>query len=140
MKKALSIILAFVFILLAFCSCDFNAPLRKKMLEYYSDDGNYVELQGVVISPENDYGYMEIDILTESHGFPLNAETGYGEFESGLVYNLNPGDEITFISAPMYFYNGHVLPIMALEKDDVVILAFEDGKSSYLAWIEESFK
>ncbi len=140
MKKTLSTILTFVFILLAFCSCNFNTPLRKKMLEYYSDDDNYVELQGSVISPENDRGYMEIDILTESHGFPLNAQTGYGEFESGLIYNLNPGDEITFISAPMYFYNGHVLPIMALKKDEVVILAFEDGKSSYLAWIEESFK
>lgn len=139
MKKYVSILLLLSSIFFI-VSCDYNAPLRKKMLEYYSDDNNYVELQGVVISPENDCGYMEIDILTESHVFPLNAQTGYGEFESGLIYNLTPGDKITLVSAPMYFYNGHVLPVMALKKDDVVILTFEDGKSSYLAWIEETFK
>ena len=121
-------------------SCNFNAPLRNKMFDYYSNNDNYVELQGIVISPENSFGRMEIDILTESHGFPVNAQTGYGEFESGAIYELTSGDKITFISSPMYFYNGHVLPIMALKKDDVVLLEFEDGKKMYLEWIEENFK
>ena len=110
------------------------------MLEYYSNDGNYSELEGILISYENERGYMEVDILTESHNFPLNAQTGYAEFQFRAFYGLNPDDKITFVSAPYHFYNGHTLPIMALEKDGVVILSFEDGKSSYLAWIKENFK
>lgn len=142
MKKSVSILtlIALLISCMFLSSCDFNAPLRNKMLDYYSNNDNYVELQGIVVSPENSYGRMEIDILTESHGFPLNAQTGYAEFEVSAIYELAPGDKITFVSAPMHFYNGHILPIMALEKDGVVLFNFEDGKESYLNWIEENFK
>ena len=40
----------------------------------------------------------------------------------------------------MYFYNGHYLPIVHIEKDEKEYLSFEVGKQNYLKWIEETFK
>ena len=50
-------------------ACDFNAPLRNKVVEYYSDDDNYVRLTGIVVSKTDDW-ILEINILTEEHNIP----------------------------------------------------------------------
>lgn len=146
--KKISIYFICVLSIFCFASCDFNAPLRNKMLNYYSQDDKYLELEGTIVSTiiREDYNelFLEVELKREHSKFPCNADTGYNEFVlvfwSEQKYDLNVGDNIIFTSAPMYFYNGHYLPIVHIEKDEKEYLSFEVGKQNYLKWIEETFK
>jgi len=144
MKKTTLLLLVFISMLTLY-SCDYNAPLRRKMIGYYTQDDVYVHLSGTVVSIEeqDDWTLVIIDILTENHGFSLNTATGYGEFViiSGntLVVSLCVGDVIEFTSAPFYFYSGHRWPIVALRRNGEELLSFEQGRIDYLRWIRETF-
>ena len=147
MKKVLVFLLCIIFVGVI-VSCDVNAPLRRKMLAYYNNDSNYSELTGRIVTASyssiDDILLLEVDILTESHDYPLNAETGYGEFAivywSAQDYHLYENDIIQFSSAPMYFYNGHVLPAVSLHHEEKELLAFAEGKESYIKWINANFE
>ena len=140
MKKR-TLFLLLLIVTLGITACDFNSPLRDKMIEYYSDDNNYQSLDGVVVNIESNI--LEINITTPNHSFPININ-GCQEFElmnyGDWVSDIKVGDEISFISAPMYFYNGHCLPIVSLEKEGQLYLSFDKGKDDYLHWIKETFK
>lgn len=145
MKKYLLLFITLILFILS--SCDMNAPLRNKMIDYYSDNEVYSELYGRITSMEYSESakeiVIEIDILTQNHSFPLDPQTGWCEFSirttSEGSLNIHIGDEIEFTSAPMYFYNGHRLPILSLKKGDETILEFEEGKERYILWIVETF-
>lgn len=126
--------------LILFVNGAFDGILAKKMLEYYRDDNNYVELEGVIVSKDNKADVLYIEITTENHDFStFNDKSTDFRIYSETDVELNIGDTLKFISAPMYFYNGHRLPIISLEKDGEIYLTFEKGKSDYLNWIQKTF-
>ena len=151
MKNLLLKIFTCIFVLGAcfylMTTCDCNAPLRNKMLNYYTQESNYQQLTGRIISikyfDDVDELFIEIDILTENHNFPLNATTGYGEFDivdwSNYQFLLQEKEIIVFTSAPMYFYNGHILPIVKLEKNNQEFLSLSCGMDNYCNWIKKTF-
>lgn len=142
-----SIVVLFVVLAFLFQGCDFNAPLRNDMLEYYSDDDVYVELcatvQNVRYNDHTQNTEFDVVLLTKIEEFQLSIVDGVSTF--GIARfgyeetRISVGDEIQFISAPFYFYNGHDLPIMELRKDGEILLEFEEGKSNYITWINEEF-
>lgn len=145
MKKVLCIIVILSVVFL--CACDYNASLRNKMVDYYSENENYSVLQGKVSSVKLQEDIREIhimvDIVTPGHDFPLSPRTNLCEF---VIVNyteeeksISVGDEIEFISAPMHFYNGHDLPIVSLKVGDSEIMTFEEGKDRYLSWVKQTF-
>lgn len=145
MKRMLCIMI--VISVLLMCACNFNGPLKSKMVEYYSNTENYSALNGTVSSvkiiEDSREILIEIDILTPEHEFPLNAATNLCEF---VIVNyaeeeksISVGDEIEFVSAPMYFYNGHHLPVVSLRVGETEIMTFEEGQSRYLSWINQTF-
>ena len=116
----------------------FNAPLKKHMTEYYSDDSNYINLDGVIVSI--DTSQWEIDITTENSGITAEGPvTFHVMIDLDWLDEMEVGDEISFVTAPMYFYNGHIWPVVAVEKDGKTYVSFEDGKERYLQWIEKTF-
>ncbi|MCI9406798.1 MAG: hypothetical protein HFK06_00360 [Clostridia bacterium] len=123
-------------------ACDFlNEPYRRRMLEYYSDDSNYVILTGSIVEITYDC-VLEIEILTEDHNFPTygSSSMSFQLYTSKASdYGLDIGDIITFTSAPWIFYNGHNLPIVSLSRGEEQFFTFETGKKEYLKWIEEEF-
>ena len=144
MKKIILSLLLINLILIT--SCDFiapNGPLRNKMLDYYSVDENYIEVTGIIISIDADRNLLGIDILSEDASIWRREETGCVEFflvdYSEQNYNLNINDKIIFTTSVMYFYNGHDLPIISLEKDGEVLLSFDEGKEMYLDYIKDRF-
>lgn len=145
MKKIFLVVLVITLFILTACSI--NAPLKNKMLNYYSDNNVYSQLYGEITSVEYFEDakeiVVEIDILTQGHSFPLNPETGLCEFSvvniSADILDISVGDEIEFTSAPMYFYNGHRLPIVSLSRGNKSIVEFEVGKEKYIRWINETF-
>lgn len=139
MKKIMTVLL--VICLTFLVSCDFNAPLRNKMIKYYSNDENYVKLEGILVEI-TERKELKIQITTGAHEYERYVgETLYFTVYSNeyLLKSLFVGDELVFVSAPMIFYNGQEEPIIALEKGGKTYLSFEDGKASYLKWIEETF-
>ena len=146
MKKT-SLLLSSLACILLLVACDFNAPLRNKMINYYAQDDVYYELQGQIASIEynkdTDILFLEIDLESNNYDFPINAETEYCEFNivnwSAYEFNLKTNDVVVFWSAPMRFYNGHRPPIVGLRKNDVQYISLEDGKDNYINWIKEKF-
>lgn len=149
MKKITTLL---VLLSLIFCSalsaCDFLAS-DKAMLDYYSNDSNYEELTGVITSKEYDKRYgLAIDITSNSQTFTLYREVGceivkvnwvFALYSHRYLYDdLSVGDTIVFTSASMVFYNGQLLPIVALEKDGQVLIPFEEGKAAYIDWIKNN--
>ncbi len=145
MRKVLCIIICILSIVLP--SCEMNAPLRNKMTEYYSQDENYMQLEGRIVGTQYieslDHMLVEIVFDKEKYDFPYNASTGYGEFVlvhwSSKQYSLQENDRILFTSAPGFFYNGHNLPLVHIEKEGITLLTYTEGKKDYLSWINEYF-
>ena len=146
MKKriiSLLVLICMLIIPIGLSACEaacriYNAPLRKHMIEYYSDDSNYISLNGVIVSIY--YGQREIDIATEDSDITAEGPVPFNVMiDLNVLDEMQVGDEITFVTAPMSFYNGHIWPIVAVEKDGKTYLSFEDGKASYLEWIDETF-
>ncbi len=128
-------------LIISLSSCDFSKPLRTKMQSYYSDDTNFVTLEGIVASKSDDGRKLGIKITTENHEIMRPISDDIYEFyiffeneEAWVEIELN--DTVTFTTAPMYFYNGHILPIVFLAKDGEVYLELEDGKAQLLTWVE----
>lgn len=147
MKKILISIASLLSILFLF-GCDFNAPLRNQMLAYYGNDDNYAETVGTVKSTryKADTDELFIEMKLNENGVYeqcINAHTGFVEFVlvnfSNYEIDLNVGDTASISSAPMYFYNDHIMPIVALSEGDTEYISFEEGKNAYLFWIEETF-
>lgn len=147
MKKTIAMFLC-VICFLSLNACDFNAPLRNKMLDYYRQDDNYVQLQGRIKTIEYlkdiDELRVEIEIMDENHQFPYIGADRCGKFAivnwSSYGFVLKEKDDIVFTSAPLYFYNGHIWPVVAIESDGEEYLPFSAGKDNYLNWIQKTFK
>lgn len=146
MKKIIALIIC-VISFFSLLSCDWNGPLRNKMLDYYVQDENYSELIGEIrgfkYNEKYDCLFIEVELLTENEDFRYNAITGYYEFElinwSTYKFDLEINDKITFTSAPMQFYEGQDLPIVRIERESVEYLSFTKGKEDYIRYITETF-
>lgn len=139
-------------VLLAICllfsqSCSFlkeilDAPLKNKMLKYYSNDKNYEEVVGKVISTE--HGLL-IEIIDGDGGF-AEYEGKQHEFyicssEKSLYSLFVEGDIIEVVSSSMIFYNGDdVSPIVELRFEGKVLLPFEEGKEYLIDSVYEFFR
>lgn len=137
-----SIILSLTITLTA-CS---NEIYRKRMLDYYSVDSNYVKLTGVVLEKvkiRNEFtNTLSIKITSSDDDFYLyGTDTGdfHLYFDEELLDNIFEGDTIIFESAPRIFYDGQKYPIISLYKDGQELLSFAEGKSSYIEWIKNDF-
>ena len=117
--------------------CDIDGPLRKKMIDYYTNDSNYNMYDGKIIDVDKELCCVKI--VCENDDLP--NQTYYTIYGNRSIYDrLQSNDEVIFYSSPMYFYNGQNLPIVYLEKQSEVLLEFEDGKNNLLEDIRITFK
>ena len=137
MRKLIALLINFVCVLV-FTSCDINAPLRNKMLDYYSNNQNYVTLVGEVIEIDESFVVIKCEELMDY----INYET---ELSSYCIYSetlleLKVGEQIEFTTVPFHFYNGHILPIVELQVNGNALLSFEEGKDNLIDWVNSTFK
>ena len=134
MKKFFTILLSLVAILFVI-SCDFLIDIPyEKMYEHYLTSAEYEEIYGEIVSYEG--VVVQVKIATEkTKNFSSGATVSFEFF--GDIKDLNEielGSEIKFVIESCYFYNGHILPMVALVCDEKVILDFEDGKANLIAF------
>ena len=128
---AFLLIVGLVFgVMLLLNSWDFSWNVRE--YNYYKDPTQFVEL-----SAEVDYihwgnnslvlGMTDIPEGFSERTFKIEGEAYDVVLENGLKGQLTTGQRITFMSAPQYFGNGYVMPIVEISVDGVEYLSFEEG-------------
>ena len=113
--------------------------IQKQMIDYYSNDDNYTYLSGEVVKLKEDIIY--VNIITENSDFKMYVtnDLDFILYANNNLYDIIfVGDIVTFCSAPEYFYDSYILPIVYLEKEETVYLTFEEGKNNLLNWIDEN--
>ena len=142
-RVCFSVLLLSLLIAMTFTAC--NGIYKKRMLDYYCDDNNYVELTGVVVEKlyyrDEPTNVISIRITASNNDFYMyGSDTGSFCLHSpGLWDKLCEGDIIIFTSAPRIFCDGQKYPIVSLTKDEQELLSFTDGKDSYIEWIKSEF-
>ena len=136
--KKLNLLIINLILVLALTSCDFNAPLRNEMIDYYSENKNYVTLSGEIT--ESNDNLVEIKCEELINYINYAKETCYYLIYSKQTIELSVGDQIEFVTVPFHFYNGHTLPIVELKKDGETLLSCEEGKENLINWVKTTFK
>ncbi len=123
-------------ILLSACSTA-DQILAKQMTEKYSDNQNYVTFTGEVIEYEDSFVVIKCEEL-KNH---LHYEDEFCDYLifSDQTIELSVGDQIEFVTVPFHFYNGHLLPIVEIKKNEITLLSFEDGKDNLINWVNMTF-
>lgn len=137
MKKRLIALVLLLCIILSCTSC------KRTKLQYYSQKENYITAEGTVafIAYNDDSSFVtySLDNVTpffDDRGFKLVGDNLVIAQENGIDELIKVGDTIKFVSAPKYFGDGYIFPIVALSKDDRVFLEFEEGYSNLIQWIK----
>ena len=132
-RAAAVLLLCVLCVLLASCKSG-------EKVDYYSDPANYVTASGKITSvncdEDNEAVYIEFSELSPSFSdscFKISGKNYAQIRENGLLEALNPGQQITFITAPKYFGDGYVMPIVSITVDDNTYLSFEVGMSNLIA-------
>lgn len=138
-NKALLSFAICLFVLVA-SSC---ATTNNKKIDYYSSEKNYVEVTGiinhVVFDEEQQILYLGFSDLSKELDDDCFKIVGNSYY---IVSNTDKdliqiGKTATFVTAPKYFGDGYVMPIVSLTIDDITILKYDVGLSGYLDWLKK---
>lgn len=131
------IITALCFMLAFLCSCQTVGKF-----DYYSQKENYISATGTILSIRDNEDskalYIELSNLTprlEDTCFKIVGESRKIVQAKNIDSKLKAGEQITFITAPKYFGDGYVMPIVALSVNGEILLEFEEGYENLLSWL-----
>ena len=138
MKHLNKIVLCVLTVSLVFSLC---ACARNSMLTYYRDEQNYSDFSGeltFINFTSDDALYLGFDQIT-----PKTSDTSFKlvgkNFEIANEYDLKEllviGKTVQFVTAPEYFGDGYVMPIVGLTVDGTVILDKETGIKNWIDWL-----
>ena len=132
-KVILPIILC---LMLLMSSCD-----SRKMAKYYANKDNYIEVTGSVNFINRDqnglyYGFEDMSVNLSDDCFKITGKNKTIVNDMGIDQKIHIGDTVTFITAPRYFGDGYVMPIVAISIDGESLLCFDEG----LANLQEEYQ
>ena len=134
-------ILLVVLLLVAVClvSCGIFESIRTQEYSYYLDTNNYIESEGTVnnIIYNKDLNTIflwlsDIDEEYQDTTFAIKGDSVNVAIENGILDEVEEYSKITFISAPKYFGDGYIMPIVSLYIDDVCLLDFDTGYNNLI--------
>lgn len=134
--KKMKLIFTLVLLVIISSSCLFDKLYQDRMREYYSNDENYVELEGEVVEITTALIYISIPLESDFNVYKEEKIPFVLYSNEEILEILCVGDMVKFVSASRYFYDGHRLPIVSLEINGIEYLTFEDGKAGLLEWVE----
>ena len=127
-----------VVIIVASLSSCYNLEAKK----YYSEKSNYITVSGKVshISYNKEQTVLYIGFAEMSEEFDDNC---FKIIEDNLKIGKNNGIDdvlclgkrVEFVTAPRYFGDGYVMPIVALSIDGKCYLKFDDGYNNLMRWL-----
>lgn len=127
----------------------FAGCYRNSMLNYYSDDANYVVKKGIIEKLIYEGGrtayfhilwYNEVQEQREIETFKIPKKSYDILYSNGFYSSVEVGDEITFTTALCVFGDGYIIPIVEIWHSGFCYLDFENGKSNLLDFVKETEK
>lgn len=113
------------------------------MRKYYYDKSNYLTAKGTVTymkyNDEHDALYLSFsDDLSpqfDDISFKIIGKNLPVVKENGIDQKVVVGSQISFITAPKYFGDGYIMPIVAITVDGEELLSFDEGYENLLEWL-----
>lgn len=113
-----------------------------KMRDYYSQKNNYINAIGIVshISYNEDktalyLGFSDLTPQFDDNSFKIVGDNLPIVQEKGIDEKIKIEDQVDFITAPRYFGDGYVMPIVEISVNEEELLGFEEGFTNLLKWL-----
>ena len=137
-RKSIVFILA---LCLAFLlsSC-FGYTMKEKM--YYSQKDNYVNATGIITHINEGtsalyLGFSDLSPQFDDNSFKIVGDNLSIVEDRGINQKIKVGDRVEFITAPRYFGDGYVMPIVAISINGEELLTFDEGFPNLLKWLSK---
>ena len=135
-KKVFMVLLLLYILVLSACD-------STKIKEYYKEKDNFVTATGTIIhiaySKDNTELYLGFSDLTPTFddiNFKIVGDNLSIVQKNNIDEKIKIGDKIEFITAPRYFGDGYVMPMVAVSVNGEELLEFEEGYANFLKWLE----
>lgn len=114
-----------------------------KMRDYYSQKNNYINATGIIshISYNKDktalyLGFSDLTPYFDDNSFKIVGDNLLIVQKKGIDEKIKIGDPVDFITAPRYFGDGYVMPIVEISVNSEELLDFEEGFINLLKWLD----
>jgi len=135
-------IMMITFLCILLCSCNSSG-----IIEYYSQKENYISVTGTISSIKYNedatalyIDFSELSPVLDDTCFKIAGENLEIVKANRIDDKLKIGERITFITAPKYFGDGYVMPIVAISISGGNLLDFEEGYKNLLDWLSKRDK
>ena len=136
-NSSLKSIMLIMSICVLLCSCNSSGTI-----EYYSQKENYISVTGTVSSIKYNeeatalyIDFSELSSVLDDTCFKIVGEHLEIVKANRIDDKLKIGEQITFVTAPKYFGDGYVMPIVAISISGENMLDFEEGYKNLLDWL-----
>ena len=109
---------------------------------YYPVKDNYIEVSGVVIymkynkdHTELHIAFSDMDRKLDDRSFEIVGENLRIVEKNGIDDKIKIGDRVTFVTAPKYFGDGYVMPIVAISANGESLLDFDEGFKNFMDYM-----
>ena len=138
-NSSLKSIMLIMSICVLLCSCNSSGTI-----EYYSQKENYISVTGTVSSIKYNeeatalyIDFSELSPILDDTCFKIVGENLEIVKANRIDDKLKIGEQITFVTAPKYFGDGYVMPIVAISISGENMLDFEEGYKNLIDWLSE---
>ena len=132
-------IMMIISICILLCSC--NSVGR---IEYYTQKENYISVTGTISSIKYNeeatalyIDFSELSPVLDDTCFKIVGENLDIVKANRIDDKLKIGEQIIFITAPKYFGDGYVMPIVSISISGENLLGFEEGYENLIDWLSE---
>lgn len=141
MKK----IICRMFVIVALCSISFVlcSCRASDQRAYYKEKTNYITVKGTVSHIKYNeaadalyLGFSELSPKLDDSNFKIIGNNLRIAQENGIDHCIELGEQIEFVTAPRYFGDGYVMPIVAISVGGKTLLPFEDGYTNLVNEID----
>ena len=136
LPKSIMIIISICVLL---CSC--NSVGR---IEYYTQKENYISVTGTISNIKYNeeatalyIDFSELSPVLDDTCFKIVGENLDIVKANRIDDKLKIGEQIIFITAPKYFGDGYVMPIVSISINGEILLGYEEGYENLIAWLSE---
>ena len=134
-----SIMMIIISICISLCSCDSDSRI-----EYYTQKENYTSVIGTISSIKYNeeatalyIEFSELSPVLDDTCFKIVGKNLDTVKANGIDDKLKIGEQIMFITAPKYFGDGYVMPIISISINGENLLGFEEGYENLIDWLSK---
>lgn len=134
-----------LWILVTLCFATLSACYSERRLEYYSQRENYIHVSGIIshinYNSEADALYLaitDINPILDDNNFKIVGNNFKIVRDLEIENKIEIGTYVELITAPKYWGDGYVMPIVSISINGETLLEFEEGYSNWIKWLNKT--